>query len=680
MRNVADEAQALKSLLLDLKKIFEDFYMALDWKEGQPYSSHFDDVYFSGDSGLEETRHVFLQGNRLAERFASLSAAENFCIGETGFGTGLNFLCAWQLFEKTAPTSATFDYFSVEKFPLNDDELSASLALWPELRGSAKQLQTSWSRRVPGWNRWNLAGGRIRLTLAICDVEDALPQLPSSCVDAWFLDGFSPAKNPAMWSEPVLMNIARASRRRATLATYTSAGWVRSGLTRAGFAVEKVQGFGRKREMTKGVLVREDFTPSLSPSPVERGKLNPGFISELRINSLPPRGRVGEGVSLPPSSIPNKPPRTALIIGGGIAGCASAHALAQRGIEITLIDRATQLASAASGNPRGILHARFGAGDNSLHHFVLAAFGQALGLFDEVLPVDSVTRAECGLLQLACNEAELKRIERLDEQDWPEHLVQFVDAAKATRLAGVDMKFGGLWFPSGGWVVPPKLCANLVNDIQITQRLGYEVERLEKSSAGWCVRGHNSQGSAWEKVADVVLVCCANSAKKLLQFEHFPLTPVRGQITEVPQTQVSKSLQAVVCGDGYCAPAADGVHLIGATHTFDDESTEVRLDDHWDNLKKLQEYAPGLFEELDAKHAKKLSGRAAIRCSAPGSMPLVGEVQEGLYCSLGHGTRGLLTAGLSGEVLAAQICGQLPPLPVSIIDALAPIARVRNKG
>jgi tRNA 5-methylaminomethyl-2-thiouridine biosynthesis bifunctional protein len=232
--------------------------MALDWLEGQPFSSRFGDVYFSTDSGLEETRHVFLQGNRLAERFALLSAGNSFCIGETGFGTGLNFLCAWKLFEQVAPVGASLDYFSVEKFPLNDDELHAALALWPDLYAQTEQIKTRWHQRVPGWNCWNFTGGRVRLTLAITDVTGAVSQLPAGCVDAWFLDGFSPAKNPEMWSAEVLAHIARASREGSTLATYTSAGWVRRGLQQAGFEVERAPGFGRKREMVRGVLVSGD--------------------------------------------------------------------------------------------------------------------------------------------------------------------------------------------------------------------------------------------------------------------------------------------------------------------------------------------------------------------------------------------------------------------------------------
>ncbi|KAF0201191.1 MAG: tRNA 5-methylaminomethyl-2-thiouridine biosynthesis bifunctional [Gallionellaceae bacterium] len=373
-------------------------------------------------------------------------------------------------------------------------------------------------------------------------------------------------------------------------------------------------------------------------------------------------------------------PRTALVIGGGVAGCAAAHALAQRGIAVTLIDRALQLASGASGNPRGILHARFGAGDNPLHNFVREAYVHALDLLDEVLPVDSVMRAECGLLQLACNAVEQKRIARLAEQEWPEHLLQFVDAAQASRLAGVEMSYGGLWFPKGGWVVPPALCAALTRDARITQCLGHGVETLVQTAAGWRASGLDAQGKAWSDEAEIVLVCCAHEAKKLAPFAHFPLIPVRGQITEVLETSSSKALRTVVCGDGYCAPSVGGVHVTGATHAFEDESTEVRDADHAENLAKLGEYAPHLYRALDVKDADKLSGRASIRCSAPGSMPLVGQVQQGLYCNLAHGTRGLLTAGIAGEVLAAQICGALPPLPKSMLDALDPLLRVRHQG
>ncbi|OIR16167.1 tRNA 5-methylaminomethyl-2-thiouridine biosynthesis bifunctional protein MnmC [mine drainage metagenome] len=601
----------------------------LHWKDGQPFSDRYGDVYFSTDSGVEETRHVFLRGNRLADRFAALKVGENFCIGETGFGTGLNFLCALQLFEQSAPPGASLDFFSVEKFPLSDEELRAAWALWPELNEQTKTLLARWHRRVPGWNRWNFAGGRVRLTLAVADVDEALPQLPAGCVDAWFLDGFSPARNPEMWSDAVLSNMARASCAGATFATYTSAGWVRRGLQQAGFAVERVRGFGRKREMLRGGL---------------------------------------QGVKLVGTA-----PSSALVIGAGLAGCAAAHALARRGIPVTLVDRAPILASAASGNPRGILHARFGAGMVPLHRFVLAAYGHALALLDEVLPVDGVMRAECGLLQLATPGIEAQRIAKLATLEWPPHLLQVVDMAKASELAGLPMAHGGLWFPAGGWVVPPQVCARLVQHPLVTQRLGCEVTVLERTASGW-----RASGEGFSIEAGQVVVCCGHQARAMSQFSGFPLQAVRGQISELPSTAASEAMRAVVCAEGYCAPAAAGRHVAGATTTFDDEAVDVREADHEANILKLAAHMPGLNQALGSLDAARLTGRAGVRCSVPGATPLVGEVEQGLYCSLAHGTRGLITAGIAGEVIAAAMCGQLAPLPQNLLDALSPKRLRRN--
>ena len=612
--------------------------MSLSWQNGLPFSSRFDDVYFSAESGLEEARHVFLKGNRLDQRFATLSNKQGFTIGETGFGTGLNFLCAWQLFEQVAPEGASLDFFSTEKFPLDVDELRAALAIWPDLKPFYDELIQHWWRWVPGWNRWNFADGRVRLTLAIGDVDETLPQLPSGSVDAWFLDGFSPSKNPEMWADSVLMQLARASNTAATMATYTSAGWVRRGLQSAGFSIEKVPGYGRKREMVCGQL----FRPS----------------HPLEAQRRPTR------------------PQSAIVIGGGIAGCAAAYALAKRGVGVTLLERSTHLASAASGNSRGILHARFGASDNLLHRFVLASYGHALSLLDGVLPVDGDLRSECGLLQLNCSPDESKRIAQLAKGGWPEHLFRVIDDAEASDLTGIKMESGGLWFPSGGWVVPPALCARLVDDPLIESRLGHQVEMLTQSDDGWFAEGCNGEGEGWEIKADLVVVCCAHSALALDQFSQFPLTAVRGQVSLIPETQSSRSLRSVVCGDGYCAPALQGLHIIGASHSFNDESLDVRPCDHADNLARMAAHSPALREALGEIDIDHLEGRASVRCSAPGAMPLVGEVQPGLYCSLAHGTRGLITAGLAGETIAAMACGHLSPLPESILSALAPRFRV----
>ncbi len=607
----------------------------LDWQGGQPFCSRFGDVYFSRNSGLAEKRHVFLEGNQLARRFVSLPAGDGMVIGETGFGTGLAFLCALQLFDEIAPPRTHLDFFSIEKFPLDDKELADAVGLWPELRPYADELVKCWARRVPGWNRWAFRKGRAHLTLVIADVGEALAEIPSE-IDAWFLDGFSPQCNPEMWTQPVLGCIAQASRRGATFATYTCAGGVRRGLEQAGFQVTKSPGFACKRHMLQG-----------------------------RLAGLP---------------LARRTPDSAVVIGGGIAGCAAASALSMRGVSVTLVERAPTLAPGASGNPRGILHARLNAGANPLHRFVLASYGCALALLDEKLPVDGMVRAECGELQLAFSAEEAKRIDRLGALGWPEHVFQRVDAAEASRLAGIELANGGLWFPAGGWVIPPRMCNALAESPAIVRRTGYHVDTLTAVGEGWRVEGKDQHNQTWFCEAEVAVICTGPEAASLEPSRTMPLTPVRGQITLAPSTPASENLKVIVCTSGYLAPSAGGFHLIGATHRFNDEETDVRIAEHLENLSRLAEMSLALGEAaaIVSQRADQLHGRASIRASVPGAMPLVGELSSRLYTSLGHGTRGLITAGLSGEVVAAAACGQLPPLPLNVLAALAPATRVRQ--
>lgn len=607
----------------------------LDWQNGQPFSSRFSDVYFSNDSGLEEKRHVFLQGNRLVERFASLSGGSGFAIGETGFGTGLNFLCAWQLFDKVAPSCSSLDFFSIEKYPLDEKELAHVLALWPELRQYAAELLIRWRRRVSGWNRWSFAGGKIRLTLVIGDVADALPEI-CGAIDAWFLDGFSPARNPEMWTQTVFESIVRCSRPGASFATYTCAGGVRRGLEQAGFQVMKSPGFGRKREMLQGHL-----------------------------SGLPPV----------------RPVITkAIVIGGGVAGCAVASAFAMRGVSVTLVESAPSLAAAASGNPRGILHLRLSAGTDSLQRFLLASYGHALAILDEKLPIDGIARAECGELQLAFSAREAKRIDRLAALDWPSHLLRRVDAAEASRLAGIELAHGGLWFPASGWLVPPQMCAALAANQAIVQRTGHQIESFTPVEFGWRVEGKDELQQPWSEKAQVVVVCTGHQVKSFAPLSHLPLMPVRGQITMLPATLHSENLRTIVSASGYLAPSDGKLHVLGATNDFNDDATDIRVSDHAENLSKLTDISPALAKSMNigSLNVGQLHGRASVRASVPGSMPLAGELMPGLYTSLGHGTRGLVTAGLSGELIAAMACGHLLPLPIAVANALAPASKIEK--
>lgn len=247
-------------------------YATIQWRDSKtPISDQFGDVYFSQTDGLEESRYVFIHHNRLAERWKQLNAdkAGNFIILETGFGTGLNFLATWQLWDQIAPKDWTLHFLSIEKFPLQLEDLKKACAAWQELNPYAEQLINNYPLPAAGIHSLEFkspdSDNKVQLHLLIGDVHQWLPQLgldnehPQALstpwsVDSWFLDGFAPSKNPEMWSDTLYQQMHRLSKASTTFATFTAAGIVRRGLQQAGFQVEKVAGFGRKREMLIGHL------------------------------------------------------------------------------------------------------------------------------------------------------------------------------------------------------------------------------------------------------------------------------------------------------------------------------------------------------------------------------------------------------------------------------------------
>lgn len=229
----------------------DTIFAQIDWQNGQPYSSAFDDVYFSSDDGLAETHYVFIEQNQLEQRFNHLQK-NVFTIIETGFGTGLNFLCVWKLWLSCAPSDAQLNFISCEKYPLTKQDLTVALIYFPTLSHFSTQLIERYNVSDTQQSM-SFDSGRIRLNLLIGDASEQLSLLNEDlAVDAWFLDGFAPSKNPDMWSDKLFKQMASLSNTGTTFATFTSAGLVKRGLQDVGFSVNKVVGFGKKREMLAG--------------------------------------------------------------------------------------------------------------------------------------------------------------------------------------------------------------------------------------------------------------------------------------------------------------------------------------------------------------------------------------------------------------------------------------------
>ncbi len=638
----------------------------LDWDDqGRPRSRVFDDVYFSDQSGLEETRYVFLEQNNLAERFAALADDGRLVIGETGFGTGLNFLCAWQLFEQCAPAGARLHFVSVEKYPLNPQDLGRALALWPQLSLQAEQLLEQYVAIHQGFQRLVLADGRVTLTLLIGDALEQLPQLDGQ-IDAWFLDGFAPARNPEMWTAELFAELARLAAPDATLSTFTSTGWVRRLMNAAGFKMKRTPGIGHKWEILRGVFLGwPEQTPA--PAPAKPWYARPAALT-------------GE--------------RRALVIGGGLAGCASAASLAARGWQVTLLERHAGLAEEASGNPQGVLYLKLSAHGTALSQMILSGFGYTRRVLEQLQR--GTDWDACGVLQLAFNSKEAERQAQLAEA-FPRDLLHTLDQSEAQVRSGIDLACGGLFYPEGGWVHPPALCRWQASGPAIDVQPHHEVLQLRRVDGQW---------QAWDgerclASAPVAILASAAEIKRFEAAADLPLKRIRGQITRLPQTTRSQSLATVVCAEGYVAPPRLGEHTLGASFDFNSDDLTPTAAEHAGNLQMLEEISLDLVDRLNAGSLdpERLEGRAAFRCTSPDYLPIVGPLADrqaftetyaalgkdarqvpdapcpwldGLYINSGHGSRGLITAPLSGELIAAWLDNEPLPLPRSVAEACHP--------
>ena len=629
----------------------------LDWDDqGQPHSRVFGDVYFSRANGLEETRHVFLHHNGLEQRFAGLSEADAFAIGETGFGTGLNFLCAWQAFDQVAPRDARLQFISIERFPLQHDDLVRALGLWPELTSLSEQLIEGYRAVNEGYQHFTFAGGRVSLTLIIDDVHAALPTLDAR-VDAWFLDGFAPSKNPDMWTPDLFAQMARLSGPGTTVATFTSAGIVRRGLGNAGFDIRKVKGYGHKREMLAGV-----YNGDLTPSP------KPWFARPRRADMS----------------------RRAIVVGAGMAGCATAHSLAQRGWSVTVIERHAEPAQEASGNPQGVLYLKLSAHGTALSRLIISGFGYTRRLLERF--ERGCVWDDCGVLQLGFDLKEARRQQALSEH-FGSGLLRQVDQAEAQAIAGVEIPAGGLFYPDAGWVHPPALCRAWLNHPSIELITHTGVMSVKRGAEGWTL----ATSAGVVATAPVVVIASAADTARFDATRSLPLKRIRGQISYLPESRKSKGLKTVVCAEGYLAPPRLGQHTLGASFAFDRTDTIPSNEEHAQNLGLLRALSP----ELSAEHndPTALNGRAAFRCTSPDYLPLVGPLADeerfmeaygilgkdarqvpdvpcpwldGLYVNTAHGSRGLITAPLSGELLAAWLTGEPLPIPREVAEACHP--------
>jgi tRNA 5-methylaminomethyl-2-thiouridine biosynthesis bifunctional protein len=644
--------------------------------QGTPMADAFGDVYFSNESGIDETRHVFIAGNDLQQRWLSHSR-DTFIIAETGFGTGLNCLVVMLEFAAFIEENPNLPLkhlhiLTTELYPLQQNDIATTLNVFPELADITQALLRQYPIDLQGCHRLSFTPWHCSLDLWIGDVHTVLPQWQtpkSGLVDAWFLDGFAPSKNPDMWNETLFNQMARLTRQQGTFATFTAAGVVKRGLKAAGFNIAKRKGFGPKRDMLTGYL----------PQQLDHIHQHPWYYNY-------------------PSQALSKSQGVA-IIGGGLAGACLALALAKRHIKVTLYCQGDALADGASGNPQGGFYPQLHSQASQGALIQAYSFLYARRVYDNLLQ-EGYTFAHdfCGVLQLTFNDKVASRQQAMvDRGVWPRSLIYPLDANQTSEYAGLPLPYGSMCIPQGGWLNPKELIKAMCQAAAATGNLTI---KLGMTAKVFSVQEHEVLVGADKQSATTyqhAIFACGHQSIELPELKHLPLRPVRGQVEAVTTQAPLDKLKTVLCHKGYLAPVWQGHHALGSTYIKEDTDTQIRASESAMNLAthsqalSLCDWAQNLHHDNKA--------RAAIRLGIADHQPLVGAIpdQDRLFEHYGKmykgkfyhsthlneshsplsvltglGSRGLTTAPLMAEILASQLCHEPQPLPLDLLNAINP--------
>lgn len=645
----------------------------IDWQMDDtgnrvPVSGEFGDVYFSHADGLAESRHVFLNHNQLPERLATLAPKQCFTIAELGFGTGLNFLATWQLWRELRNThpqlaDARLHFITTEKYPIPLADLTQILALWsaraPELTDYIEPLLAAYPSLVAGCHRLNFFTDNLTLDMWFGDATESLTKLlsdpstqPIPSVDAWFLDGFAPSCNSTLWAENIFAQIQRLSCPNTTAATYSSAGIVKRALQAHGFQITKVKGFGRKRQMLTAIM-----TDSIDSDSHKADTAIPDSHS--------------------------------IVIGAGVSGLLTAWSLANRGVQVTLLDKLAPLAG-ASGNPRALLAPKMTPIHHVDEHLHTIGYLYSSRLYRQLnhiakqakIPpileptgaLDLLIKANIGIEQIA---------------DYPDDMATTlpIDQAKEiSGLSGQDIS-ENLYLSQSGLVNPQALKQTiLLHPLIQFQQL--EVDGVSETESQVCVTGYDKDKSVQTVFADNLVICAAFESHQI-DTRIFDCRKIRGQLSWfTPTTEQLAHLPKIPLKySGYCTPfiaqsgdeqlnpveTSQPQFLLGASFIRNDIDTSIRSEEHEISRVKLITAIPELSTIVPADSGS-WQGRAGVRTQTPDYHPIVGRLADSkrMWVMSAMGAKGYALAPICAEALVDMMIGTFTPLSAAMLARLSP--------
>ncbi|MGE8659416.1 MAG: tRNA (5-methylaminomethyl-2-thiouridine)(34)-methyltransferase MnmD [Achromobacter sp.] len=605
--------------------------------QGRLYSPAYGDVYHSPSGALGQAEHVFLRGNGLPQRWRGRDA---FTVCETGFGLGLNFLALWRAWRDDPRRARRLHMLSLEAHPFSREDLAALLARHaPEpLAALATQLAAQWPPLLPGLHRLEFEDGAVTLTLGFGDAQALAPRLAGR-VDAFFLDGFAPERNPRMWEAPLLKDLARLAAPGATVATWACTGALRRALQEAGFAARRAPGYGGKWHMTVGTAA-----PGSAAAP----------------------GAVAEGA------------RHAVVVGAGLAGAGIAQGLALRGWRVTVLDAGLARGVAAhAGHVAAALTPVLARDDNARARLSRAGSGRALARWSG-LPGGAAPRV-CGTVQLDRDAGRAAALaDTLATLAFPAGWVRAVSRDEASGLAGLPLARGGVFFGQGMLIQPSELIPALLATpgVEVVPAI---VARVARAADGW--HALDAAGVPLARAGHVILANAFGAQQVLAASELLAPLPrvaqmhaLAGEVTLVPAAALGGGPRCVVGGEGYLLPDTGPGCVAGSTYVHGAREARIGADGQRVTLDK----AAGLLgEDFPAFHALvpgSLPGWAGWRAVLPGRLPAVGELSHapGLWLAAGYASRGLSWSALMGDLIAARLCGEPSPLEADLSQLIAP--------
>lgn len=671
----------------------------IDWQRDNqgltvPVSADFGDVYFCKENGLAESRYVFIEHNQLAQRFAKLTDFDNFVIAEIGFGTGLNFLSSWQLWQtiyQKNPKNQQLHFITTEKFPLTKPDLQTALHVWqtqePSLSPLIDELINNYPPPLAGCHRLQLSSNVI-LDIWLGDACDSLQKIIGNCsVNAWFLDGFAPSCNDELWSEQLFNQIKRLSTAGTTLATFSVAKNVRQNLINNGFQLKKVKGFGKKREMLTAIFAKNhqataQISKNFSNYQFRYNKKIPPFRTKIPfqkvIQTRQKTVKKGKKIDFCLPVLPkNSKQLSVAVIGAGVAGLNCAYALAKRGHQVHIFDKNEPL-SGASGNIRGVFAPKLTDLPHLADNLHTIGFLAGCRFYANLADKSRLTiLSQTGCLDLLSH----NRLNLGDVKDFPQTFAKLLSEQDSQQLAGFSV--GQAIFIEKAGLIDTQNFAKAVLAQPNIQFFSANLQSFQQINQQVLLKFED-----FEQKFDHIILCMAlDSCDFLPQIKRFNHS--RGQISWLPiddKTQQNLAKLPLKYGSYFATFQENQQNFImlGASFVRDTLDITENTDDLLSNITDFCQALPELAEQeiFNKSMLNQWLGRARIRCQTVDYLPLAGQVgvaDSRVWTLSALGSKGYAYSPICGELIAGLMLGEILPLPTAMVKKLSPNRQVLQK-